>query len=584
MIGDHQPAREFAPIDEEVYRGVMRNPLLARCHARKLIGVISSIAAGMIFISGVLPPNPPAWAEHDPQAVWGLVAESHGLRATEPTRATTREQKKRRVAKKRTHRQEIRKTSIPTPRKGPEPLAGEATALPSPDLAGAPATGTWSLVPAFAKEEESAPFSIAETPAAKKGGSSAAPQPLVAHEAVQVQVTMGTSLIVDLPGQVHRASVTNPEIANIQIVSPNQILVNGKAPGITTLIAWADEKRQYYDIVVKSNLSLLEQAMKEISPQEEIGVKAVQTSVVLSGTVSNPSLIARAADVAKAFLPDKATVVNLIRLGEPHQIMLKVEVAEVNRSALRELGLDFIAIGSTFTLAFLGATTGGLLATVFSVPDNRVEVDQRLSALVREGDTRVLLRALEQKGLIKSLARPNLIAASGVTANFIVGGEFPVPIVTANTAVIEFKPFGIRLGFTPTLNDFGSINLKITPEVSDLDFENAVTFSGFRIPALRTRRASTIVDLKPGQSLAIGGLISSDDRKSISKFPILGDIPLLGALFRSTNFIRNETDLIILVTPEIVKPLEPAQTPNLEEQMKMTPTEEKEIRQIPPGR
>jgi pilus assembly protein CpaC len=257
-------------------------------------------------------------------------------------------------------------------------------------------------------------------------------------------------------------------------------------------------------------------------------------------------------------------------------------VAEVNRKALRELGLDFIALGTTFTLALFGGTAAGVLNTTIDQA-GKILFDSRTSAIAGDprSNTNALLRALEQKGLVKSLARPNLIAASGVTASFIVGGEFPVPIVTANTAIIEFKPFGIRLGFTPTLNDFGSINLKITPEVSDLDFDNAVVFSGFRIPALRTRRASTIVDLKPGQSLAIGGLISSDDRKSISKFPILGDIPVLGALFRSTNFIRNETDLIILVTPEIVKPLEPGLAPNLEEQMKMTPTEEKEMRQIP---
>lgn len=575
-MGDHPLARGAAPTDAKGRPGMTSHPLSARRRRRKPTSLIGSVMAGVIFGSMVLPPPLPlAWANHDPAAIWGLVAESHDLEPRSAIRAKIREQKRRRAAKKSRRRQPTTKNSIPTPKKGPEPLTGEAKVQ---------VAGTLPVSDAVVNGAESPALVVADAPAGQTDRLRAGPQVLVAHEATQVQVTMGTSLIVDLPGQLQRASVTNPEVANIQIVPPNQILVNGKAPGITTLIAWADGKRRYYDIVVTSNLSLLEQAMKEISPQEVIGVKAVQTSVVLSGTVSNPSQIARAADVAKAFLPDKATVVNLIRLGEPHQIMLKVEVAEVNRSALRELGLDFVAIGSTFTLAFLGGTTGGLLSSIFDVGQNTVSTDQRLSAALRVGDTRFLLRALEQKGLVKSLARPNLIAASGVTANFIVGGEFPVPIVTANTAVIEFKPFGIRLGFTPTLNDFGSINLKITPEVSDLDFENAVVFSGFRIPALRTRRASTIVDLKPGQSLAIGGLISSDDRKSISKFPILGDIPVLGALFRSTNFTRNETDLIILVTPEIVKPLEPALAPNLEEQMKMTPTEEKEIRQIPPGR
>jgi pilus assembly protein CpaC len=404
-----------------------------------------------------------------------------------------------------------------------------------------------------------------------------------------VDVTVGTSVILDLPGPPQRASVTNPEIANIQIVPPNQILVNGKAPGVTTLIAWVNDKQEYFDIVVTLNLSLLHHAIKQIAPREEIEVKAVQTSVVLSGTVSNPSLIGKAADLAKAFLPEKAAVVNLLQLSEPHQVLLKVEIAEVNRSALREIGLDFINLGTTVAVAVLGATHGGLLATTFNRKEDVVTVDQRVSAAVIHDPsrTRLLFRALEEKGFLKSLARPNLIAASGASASFLVGGEFPVPVPSGVgvgggvLVTILFKPFGIRLDFTPTLNDFGSVNLKISPEVSDLDFTNAVTITGFQIPALRTRRANTIVDLKPGQSLAIGGLISSEDRKTLSKFPILGDIPVLGALFRSTNFIRNETDLVILVTPEIVKPLAAGQVPNLEEQMAPTTEEERAIRQIP---
>jgi pilus assembly protein CpaC len=261
----------------------------------------------------------------------------------------------------------------------------------------------------------------------------------------------------------------------------------------------------------------------------------------------------------------------------------------VNRSALREIGLDVVNLGTTVAFAVLGATNAGFLGTTFDRKADAVTVDQRLSAAVIHdpSKTRVLFRALEEKGFIKSLARPNLIAASGASASFLVGGEFPVPVPSGGgvgggtTVTIMFKPFGVRLDFTPTLNDFGSINLKLSPEVSDLDFANAVTISGFQIPALRTRRASTVVDLKPGQSLVIGGLISSEDRKILSKFPILGDIPLLGALFRSTNFVRNETDLVILVTPEIVQPLVAGQVPNLEEQMAPTAEEEKEIRQIP---
>lgn len=409
---------------------------------------------------------------------------------------------------------------------------------------------------------------------------------LGSREAARVRVAIGRSVVVDLSGQIQRVSVTNPEIADIQLIPPSQILVSGKTPGITTLIAWANEERQYIDIVVTADLSLLQQAMKEIAPQEEIQVKATQTSVVLSGTVSTPSLTVKAAEVAKAFLPDKAGVINLLHLGEPHQIMLKVEVAEVNRTALRELGLDFLNLGNTFALGVFGGTTAGVLNTVLN-KDGTVTFDPRTSLFFAKGNTKTFLRALEQKGLAKSLARPTLIAASGADATFLVGGEFPYPVVqggaagTAASVTIQFKPFGVRLNFTPTLNDLGSINLKIEPEVSALDFSHAVTISGFNVPSLTTRRARTIVDLRPGQSLAMGGLIQTEDRKTLTKFPILGDIPVLGALFRSTNFIRNETDLVIFVTPEIVKPFEAGQAPNLEVQMKTTPEEAKEIRQIP---
>lgn len=442
----------------------------------------------------------------------------------------------------------------------------------------APLSSIWAQVPESYERGSRA----AETP----NNLLADPEALVANEAAELQLPTGTSLIIDLPGQLERVSVANPEVANVQIVPPSHVMVNGKAPGITTLIIWVDGKRRYYDIVVKLNLSLVEQAMKEISPNDDITVKAVQNSIALSGTVADPSLIARAPDVARAFLPEKTTVINLLRLGEPHQIMLKVEIAEVNRTALRELGLDFLNLGNTFALGVFGGSTAGILNTILD-KDGKVTFDPRTSLFFGKGNTLTFLRALEQKGLAKSLARPNLIAASGADATFLVGGEFPYPSVQGGSGgagasvTIQFKPFGIRLNFTPTLNDLGTINLKIEPEVSALDFTNSVTISGFNMPSLTTRRARTIVDLKPGQSLAIGGLLQTEDRKTLTKFPILGDIPVLGALFRSTKFIRNETDLVIFVTPEIVRPFAAGQAPNLEQQMKTTLEEEKEIRQIP---
>lgn len=383
----------------------------------------------------------------------------------------------------------------------------------------APFSGIWAQVP-------ESPVPEAEVPVAEVDRSGGDPQAPIAYEPAELQLPTGTSVIIDLLGKPERVSVANPEIANVQIVPLSHVLVNGKAPGITTLIIWVNGKRRYYDVVVTLNLSLVEQAMKEIAPNDEITVKAVQDSIALSGTVADPSLIAKAPAVAKAFLPEKTPVINLLRLSEPHQIMLKVEMAEVNRTALREIGLDFIHLGNMFAVAVFGGTTAGILNTTIDKETGQILFDPRTSAIIRQGNTTALLRALEQKGFAKSLARPTLIAASGASASFLVGGEFPYPVVQGGTAgtaaaiTIQFKPFGVRLDFTPTLNDLGSINLKISPEVSALDFTNAVTISGTTIPSLTTRRASTIVDLKSGQSLAIGGLIQSTDRKSLTKFPV----------------------------------------------------------------
>jgi Flp pilus assembly secretin CpaC len=242
-------------------------------------------------------------------------------------------------------------------------------------------------------------------PAMPPGPPAAPGAPRSAGAATErVEVTMGASTILEVPGQLERASVTNPEVANIQVIPPNQVLVNGKTPGTTTVITWANGERRYFDVVVKADVALLQQALRQIAPDEPITTQAVQTSVVLSGTVSTPAMVARAAEVARAFLPEKATVVNLIRLAAPHQILLKVDVAEINRSALRELGLDFINLG-TVAVAVFGATTAGLLGTTLD-KDGVVSFDNRTSVLFAHNPsgTRALLRAFEQKGLVKSLA------------------------------------------------------------------------------------------------------------------------------------------------------------------------------------
>jgi pilus assembly protein CpaC len=322
--------------------------------------------------------------------------------------------------------------------------------------------------------------------------------------------------------------------------------------------------------VFLANISRLKEALHAILPEEkDIKVTVMNNTVALSGTVSSASNLSQVLALAESFFPaekERPRVLNLLEVAGVHQVMLEVRVAEMSRSLLKRLGFNFSSINSSGRVQALGLLNNliGLPSADFARTFIReIDPSDKINSILRffGNDTSwtVFVDALKEEGLLKILAEPTLITLSGKKADFLAGGEFPVPVPQtgfANAITIEYKSFGVGLNFTPTVLSSKKISMQVAPEVSELDFSNAITLNGFVIPSLTTRRVSTVVELGDGQSFAIAGLLKDDVREIISKFPLLGDIPILGALFRSSSFQRNETELIVIVTPHLVKPLD----------------------------
>ncbi len=316
---------------------------------------------------------------------------------------------------------------------------------------------------------------------------------------------------------------------------------------------------------VEASSSRLKEAVHEILPAERnIRIIHTQDHVTLTGTVSSTSSLSQVVTLAEAYYPKK--VVNLMEVAGVHQVMLEVRVAEMSRTLLKRLGVNWNYIsdsGANFGLSLLNNLTrlpeGGF-------PGSPLTVSDRVNAIFRftgqKATWTLFIDALKEEGLLKVLAEPTLITLSGKTASFLAGGEFPVPVPqpsgVGSTITIEYKPFGVGLNFSPLVLSNQKISMQVFPEVSELDFGNAVQISGFVVPALTTRRVSTTVELADGQSFAIAGLLRDQVRETVTKFPLLGDIPILGALFRSSQFQKSETELIVIVTPHLVKPLDMA--------------------------
>ena len=377
-------------------------------------------------------------------------------------------------------------------------------------------------------------------------------------EAVAVNVLVGQSRVINFDRPVGRFSVSNPEIAEAVLVTPDQVLVNGKAFGQVNFIAWEQTGGEYlvFDVYVRANLSLIDSQIRALFPKDDIRLSQANGSVVISGSVSDPATAAQIDSVVQA-----AGFKTVNMLASPvksmAQVQLQVRVAEVSRNRMRDLGSSFAYQGSPGAGGFVsgggpgnaGDITHGVLSSTFS----------SLNLLVLGGNMASMIRALQTQGVLRELAEPNLIAMDGQQASFLAGGEFPVPIVQGggekSTVSIVFKEYGVRLNFKPTIIDEDHIRLELEPEVSTIDFANGVKFDGFLIPALKTRRAKTGVELRDGQSFALAGLLDNSESRTLSKVPVLGDIPVLGSLFRSKSFQKNETELIFIVTAQLVKPV-----------------------------
>ena len=372
-------------------------------------------------------------------------------------------------------------------------------------------------------------------------------------------VPLNKSQILRLNVPYTDLSIGNPKIADVLPITTKQIYVLGKQVGLTNLLVYGEEGAllAVLDLVITYDVEGMKQRLFELLPNEKIGVRAVGNSVVLTGTVSKGEKVSQVLAIAERFAPKQ--VVNMLSLKGSQQVMLAVRFAEIERTTFKELGFNLAGrFGEIFAISTGPAGTSGTAigGTSSFINDPTKFVTTLFSPI---SDFAFLFDALEEKDLVKTLAEPNLMALSGETASFLAGGEFPIPSVESvgeggTEASVEFKEFGISLSFTPTVLENGRISLVVTPEASTLDNSIAVDIRGTFVPGIKTRRVTTTIELGDGQSFVIAGLLENNYSNNIDQFPWLGDVPILGALFRSTRFERSETELVILVTPYLVKP------------------------------
>jgi pilus assembly protein CpaC len=385
-----------------------------------------------------------------------------------------------------------------------------------------------------------------------------------AGEAGQVNLVVGRSTVLDVGVPIARVSLSRPEIADAVPTTAQQLLIHGKAPGAITMFVWDRSGGiRRFEVTVARDLTELATQMQQLFPGEPIKVSANGKDLVLAGTVSSKYIIEKATDVAAGYVEKKENVVNLLRQADSlqsNQVLLRVRFAEVSRSALTELGASLFTGALGFKNYTARTTTQQFPAPIFdsSTGDPKLIFSDFLNLFLfnnKEG-LGTVIHALQTKGAFQSLAEPNLVAESGKEASFLAGGEYPYPAVQGNGAslavTIVFKEFGIRLTFTPTILGPNTIHLKVRPEVSSLDFTNAINYQGFRIPSLSTRRAETEVELQDGQTFAIAGLMNNTMNSSLQKMPGIGDIPILGLLFRSKAAQKNQSELVVMITPQIL--------------------------------
>jgi pilus assembly protein CpaC len=383
-----------------------------------------------------------------------------------------------------------------------------------------------------------------------------------------LRVMVGKSLLINTTERLRRVSVTDPTVASVQPITPTQILVNGKSPGEVSLLIWDElDRSRSFDLRVDVDITACADEEHRVFPDEQISVTPSRAAIVLSGHVSTEDVAKRAGELATAYSPK---VVNVLTFGPvgSQEVLLQVKFAEVDRTALTQMGVNFISTGGANTIGTLGTGQFGGFGPQ-TLPQNSLggtttttsqTINNVLNLFLFRPDINfgTVIEALETKNLLQILAEPNLIALNGKEASFLAGGQFPFPIVQPGngfTAVtISFKDFGVRLEFTPVIMPNGNIHLKVAPEVSTLDFSNALTISGFTVPALSTRKAQTEFELQDGQSFVIAGLLDNRVTDIYNKIPGLGDIPILGAFFRSKSVQKSNSELMVLCTVKRISP------------------------------
>lgn len=388
-----------------------------------------------------------------------------------------------------------------------------------------------------------------------------------------INVPVNQGVLVDFSQPVKEVRVAEPEIADVQVTSPMQILINGKSFGTTQLLATCDGgKQRVFTVAVDLDLERLQTSISEAVPRAHVKATGMMDTVVLAGYVPDADSADRIMQIAGIY---SDTVVNQMRVAGVQQVLLRVTVAEVNRTATRQLGWNGWIGGDNFPDFFGVSQIGGInpvnigAAGGFDVT-SRVPFATDQSGLSLSAtptisfgfpgvQMQIFIRALRENGLLKVLAEPNLVTINGQEASFLAGGEFPIPIAQRDAIAIDYREYGVQLKFTPAVLADNIIRIQVNPEVSEPDFSNAVRLAGFVVPGLVTRRVSTVVELAPGQTFAIGGLLSEKTRGVATKVPALGDVPVIGSLFSSVDYQNSESELVVLVTPELVEAMNPGQ-------------------------
>ncbi len=394
-----------------------------------------------------------------------------------------------------------------------------------------------------------------------------------------LHLLVGRSLVISSPSRITRISVADPAIVDALAVSPTQVLINGKGPGVASLVIWDESgQTQTFDAYVDVDVSELTAKLDQVMPGEQVQVEARGGVVTLAGKVSSQADADRVVAIAQAMVPGKNNVVSLLQIPAPAggEVLLEVKFADIDRSTMNQLGANILSTSPAKTVFTTttgqyappsiqsGQTITGNSTTTTSGTVSSAGIPLTLGSLANififrnDINLGMLIQALEQRNLVQILAEPNVLAENGKEASFLAGGEFPFPVVQGATGgvpvvTVQFREYGVKLSFTPVINPEGLIHLKVKPEVSSLDYTNALTIQGFTIPSLATRSVESEMILRDGQSFMIAGLVNNQVVEQFSKIPGLGDLPLLGKLFKSRSISKSQDELLILVTPHVVR-------------------------------